>query len=180
MRKLSDTYWQHFEFLDTPMEKHLAAVWARVNANWGLLEYRLWQIMADVNPTNAHEWTLDFFASGLEKAQLVTRELKLLTSGDQDLMAALDKGLTQIEMAKKIRNSLIHGLWYRENEKIKVQPLRLSDQNEFSIENELIVDSKLLSELEKRMRSADQILSTVGSERLAFSELYKMDRRRHP
>lgn len=122
MRKLSTEH-QWFEFGATIQEQHLSTMWASINANWGMLEYELWQVLADLNPADAHEWTLHFFSREVGKGELVANELRILTSGDQQLLAGLENGLAQIAEAKKLRNPLIHGLWRHEGSAIKVQPL---------------------------------------------------------
>lgn len=166
-----------FIFKKTPMEQHLSDLWANINANWGLLEYEMLQVLADINLSESHEWTIQFLSNSTRQETLVRDELRLLTDGDKPMLEALDGALTKIVDAKKIRNALVHGIWGRKSEMIVVQPLRL-DEGGFSLDPEITVDPSLLNKLDRDMDFARQRLAGVACEVLAFKELRKMDKRR--
>jgi hypothetical protein len=178
MRRLEYDLHTSFEFKGTTLEQHMAQWWANINANWGRLEYMLWLMLADIDDAAAHEWTLHFFGTDSKKREDVVRhEVEIFAGDDKEMMAALTLGLDQLKLAKEIRNPLIHGVWKRKGEQIFVQPLKL-DAGRFSLMPDILVDGKMLVELEKHMDRATQAFASVGSGAMATKFMRKVDARR--
>lgn len=172
------SWYRWVEFSDSIVEKHMAIAWSTLNMNWGRIEWWLHNIISPVDPGQAHEWTLRFFATTRlqEKIKMVQQELQVL--GRLTSEPRLDDILVDMSTLCEQRNKLVHGLWRRISDgQFEVQPLDLDDGG-FSIAKPVTIDLRRLVDLTGLMNRIVQRLANVGSETVAYRELRKMDRRR--
>jgi len=166
-----------FEFRsDTTEERHMMASWAAINASWGALELRLWLAFAPIDTALSREWAVHFFEEESKKKVRVRKALEAIAPSDAEFQRLLNEALAAVQSAKDARNPLAHGVWTRQGTAIVVLPLRVDDAG--TLADPIFVTPQLLSDINRRIRRAVNLLAVLGAECLAHDWLKKYAARR--